>query len=138
MMDQQLDQIVIRKFLQPRRDWLLPKIELAITDDCSKHERWMEIFTTIFILVHSCAVQLKQEHSFAKRYGMSGRYGPYGKYKDAEDQFHTARSLLAFFHFNYRGAFIFTHPSIPHVIARDAAQSEIVIWLREQIAERSE
>ncbi|KAL2869465.1 uncharacterized protein BJX67DRAFT_379019 [Aspergillus lucknowensis] len=135
IMDQQLDQIVIRHVLQKRRDWLLPRLQRAIENDWNAKSRWIEIFTTFFILLHSSTIQLQQERAFATRYGMSGRYGPRGKYRDAEAQFHTARTLLANFHYNYRGALAFSL-KIPESIAADERQAQVLNQLREQIPRR--
>src|SRR6266511_3934799 len=71
IMDQQLDQIVIRHFLVPLKNKLLVQLEKAVIDDTSVKRRWFEIFLVKFILLHNIEVQLAHSRQFAKRYGMT-------------------------------------------------------------------
>lgn len=73
IMDQQLDQIVIRRILVPMKEELLKHLTNAIHDDRDSKNRWIEIFLTTFVLLNNCEIQLHQERQFAKRYGMTVR-----------------------------------------------------------------
>ena len=110
IMDQQLDQIVIHKVLKPVGNWVLRQLNVRFQKAAKQKtvDDWLEIFLTSFILLHNCATQLQAERAFAHRYGMSGRYGPFGHYKDAENQFDTARIFLVYFHTVLRGASLIT------------------------------
>ena len=111
VMDQQLDQMAIREVLNPLKKYILSALH-ARFQDAAKPPRskrnWLELFLVSFVLLHNCATQLGAEQRFAERYGMSGRFGPFGHYKDAEDQFDTARVILVYFHEILQGASVLT------------------------------
>lgn len=60
IMDQQLDQIIIREILIPWRDSLLRELDRKIYDHKKAKENWFEVYLTIFILLNSTEVQLVQ------------------------------------------------------------------------------
>ncbi|SLM34575.1 hypothetical protein LPUS_03411 [Lasallia pustulata] len=137
LMDQQLDQIVIQWLLKPLRKPILTNLKRFIKEKAK--ENWFEIHLTIFILLHNSEVHLAHARQFAQRYGMSGRYGPYGKYIEAENQFHTARTILAHFHHVCRGSIPLTLDwnstnSLQHT-KLDKEQIEYLVRLKEHISE---
>ena len=71
IMDQQLDQIVIRGFLAPRGDSLLSTLNEKIYNRGEAKENEFDIFLTIVILLNNCETQLAHGRAFAKRYGFS-------------------------------------------------------------------
>ena len=137
IMDQQLDQFIIRFVLRPLREWVLRHLTYgfqAIAKDKTKKSP-LEVFICCFILLHNCAVQLGASRRFAQRYGMDGRYGPRGKYNVAQHKFNTARIILMHFHTILRGASLFSLSSSPSVHSGfDGEQLQYLENLRDQIS----
>jgi hypothetical protein len=71
IMDQQLDQIVIRHVLTPLRDYVLKELSTRLGSRETAKKYFFEIYLTIFVLLNNAETQLSCEHQFAKRYGMS-------------------------------------------------------------------
>ena len=71
IMDQQMDQIVIREILIPWRDALLRQLNQKIFDYEKRKENWSRIYLTMFILLNNTEVQLAHLLQFARRYGFS-------------------------------------------------------------------
>jgi hypothetical protein len=71
-----------------------------------------------------------------------GRYGPLGKYKDAETLFHAARTVLAHFHFIYRGSVPLSlewkASGKPQGVSGNDKQWDSVAHLKKQISKESE
>jgi len=66
---------------------------------------------------------------------LQGRYGPYNKYKDAEDQFHAARTMLSYFHYICQGS-IPLSISKKHLIGElEPDQVDYVIQLRVKVGQ---
>ena len=71
IMDQQLDQIVIRHVLTPLRDYVLKELNTRLESRETAKKYFFEIYLAIFVLLNNAETQLSFEHQFAKRYGMS-------------------------------------------------------------------
>ena len=71
IVDQQLDQIVIREILAPCRGQLLRQLNEKIYNYTKAQENWFEVYLTIFILLNNTEVQLAHYLQFARRYGFS-------------------------------------------------------------------
>jgi hypothetical protein len=71
IMDQQLDQIVIRYLLTPLRDYILTKLHSRLESREKAKKHWFEIYLTMFVLLNNAETQLSMERQFAQRYGMS-------------------------------------------------------------------
>lgn len=71
IMDQQLDDIVIRWTLVPLEEKLLRQLNQKIYDHQKAKENWLEIYLTIFLLLNNTEVQLAHYRQFARRYGFS-------------------------------------------------------------------
>jgi hypothetical protein len=109
IMDQQLDQVVIREVLVPRRDQLLNKLKDKVYDEAGRKSHAFEVYLTLFILLNNAEMQIAAEREFAQRYGFSGRFGPRGKYMDVEAHFHAARTMLGHFHYICRASCLLTN-----------------------------
>ncbi len=70
-MDQQLDQIVIREYLMPRKTQLLNSICRMMTNEKERLECWFEITLTVMILLNNAEMHLKSARTFSARYGLS-------------------------------------------------------------------
>lgn len=70
-MDQQLDQVVIRQVLVPRRDWLLNKLKTMVYAEDGRKANTFELYLTFFILINNAEMQIAAEREFAQRYGFS-------------------------------------------------------------------
>jgi hypothetical protein len=67
---------------------------------------------------------------------LQGRYGPYNKYKDAEDQFHAARTMLSYFHYVCQGS-VPLSISEKHLIGElEPDQVDYVIQLRNKLRKK--
>ena len=120
MMDAQLDQIVIKKFLLPLRSSLLSRLEAAMTgqsppsslDSSSggyagngnererraevvQGDQWFSIFLTLAVLLSHAEWLLDHSRRNAVRMGARGRYNYLPR---AEAYFHGVRTLLAHWH----------------------------------------
>jgi hypothetical protein len=71
IMDQQLDQIVIREVLTPLKIYILKELHSRMENREKAKRYWFEIFLTIFVLLNNVETQLSMERQFAQRYGMS-------------------------------------------------------------------
>jgi hypothetical protein len=111
MMDQQLDYIVLEHILNPGRKELLDLLENKIFNDGERKESLFEIYLAIFVLIHNAEMEIASEREFAQQYGLSGRFGPLGKYKFIEGHFHAARTLLGYFHHICRGNLLVNLPT---------------------------
>lgn len=120
IMDTQLDQIVIQHMLNPLRATVIEKFEQLITP--AKAEAWWEVYLSAFILLshiehlakhsadhartHTLPVSLIahphfDEHAVADDVACQSKYSniPF-----LESVFHTAKSILARFHFVCNGS----------------------------------
>jgi hypothetical protein len=68
IMDTQLDQIIIQKFLQPLREKLLLKLKNQM-DGCQPGT-WWETYLSLFILLHHTAMSSRHGRRFAVSYGL--------------------------------------------------------------------
>jgi len=94
MMDAQLDQIVIRKFLFPLRERLLSQLDAAMTSSPDRNS-WFEIFLTLAILLSHSEWLLDHSRRNAIRMGAKSRYNYIPR---AEAYFHACRIMLAHWH----------------------------------------
>ncbi|KAJ4300110.1 hypothetical protein N0V88_002779 [Collariella sp. IMI 366227] len=94
IMDTQLDQIVIQNILTPLRAKMVEKFENLINP--VKPEVWFDIYLSVFILLNHIERLAKHSVGHAKLHTMPRKYSniPF-----LERAFHTAKSILARFHF---------------------------------------
>ncbi|KAK4033830.1 hypothetical protein C8A01DRAFT_19292 [Parachaetomium inaequale] len=99
MMDTQLDQIVIQFILTPLRERVVEKFEQLITP--AKRDAWWEVYLSAFILLNHIERLARHSVSHARTHTMPGKYSniPF-----LEAVFHTAKSILARFHFVCNGS----------------------------------
>ncbi|KAF2761733.1 hypothetical protein EJ05DRAFT_183377 [Pseudovirgaria hyperparasitica] len=132
IMDQQLDQVVIQKILRPRRGILLRELKLRMYSDDLRKKNMFDIYLTLLILLNNAEMHLAGEREFALRYGFGGRYGPFGKYRDAQEQFHAARTMLGHFHYICRANDIFdmTPDYLSKHLALTTMEVQYLAWLK--------
>ncbi|KAK4152150.1 hypothetical protein C8A00DRAFT_44744 [Chaetomidium leptoderma] len=99
MMDTQLDQIVIQFILTPLRDRLIQKFERLISP--AKPEAWWEVYLSAFILLNHIERLARHSVAHARTHTMPGKYS---NIDFLEGVFHTAKSILARFHFICNGS----------------------------------
>ncbi|KAH6632114.1 hypothetical protein F5144DRAFT_490873 [Chaetomium tenue] len=125
IMDTQLDQIVIKNILTPLRKRLIDKFESLITP--AKRESWWEIYLSAFILTNHIERLAKHSVDHAKTHTMPGKYS---NTKFLEGAFHTAKSILARFHFACNGSvplkMDWTSPSLAAMAKLDQSQVELM------------
>ena len=73
IMDQQLDQIVIRKALAHRGRRVLSLLKDKVYNREHAKENDLDIFLTMVILLSNCGAQLAHARAFARRYGFTVR-----------------------------------------------------------------
>ncbi|KAK0721967.1 hypothetical protein B0T26DRAFT_643248 [Lasiosphaeria miniovina] len=99
IMDTQLDQIVIQNVLLPLRNELVSKFDNMTAPP--KPEDWFEIYLTAFILLNHIARLAKHSVAHAKLHTMPTKYS---NKEFLEGAFHTAKIILARFHFVCNGS----------------------------------
>ncbi|CAO2655441.1 Nn.00g105050.m01.CDS01 [Neocucurbitaria sp. VM-36] len=133
IMDQQLDQVVIREILVPRKIQLLNQLKEKVYTEDNRKLHAFEVYMTFFILINNAEVQIAAEREFAQRYGFSGRFGPRGKYMDAEAQFHAARTMLGHFHYICRAnSLLTTSPKLLGEFGVSDKEREYLEFVRKQ------
>ncbi|KAJ4367027.1 hypothetical protein N0V83_007557 [Neocucurbitaria cava] len=134
IMDQQLDQVVIREILVPRRNQLLAQLKEKVYNEYNRKLHAFEVYMTFFILLNNAEVQIAFEREFAQRYGFSGRFGPRGKYMDAEAQFHAARTMLGHFHYICRAnSLLTTSPEFLKELGIGDTEKKYLEFVRRQV-----
>ena len=93
MDDTQLDQIIIKTFLEPLRQNLLRDLQTKMKS--GRKENWFEIFLAVFILETNVQWLLRSSRENAKRCGAQQRYN---SIKLAQEYFDASNILLAHFH----------------------------------------
>lgn len=76
MMDQQMDEIVIREFLVPQTSAFLKQLSERMLDENERRESWFDIFLSVFIILNNTEMKIAAEREFAQRYGFSVGYTP--------------------------------------------------------------
>ena len=71
IMDQQLDQVVIREVLKPLQEGLVIEIRKKLFNDKERKDSWFELFLAKFILLNNSEKQIAAEREFADRYGFT-------------------------------------------------------------------
>ncbi|KAL2020429.1 hypothetical protein VTK56DRAFT_8395 [Thermocarpiscus australiensis] len=99
IMDTQLDQIVIQLVLKPLRARVIQKLEQLITP--AKPEMWFEIYLSAFILLNHIERLAKHSVVHAETHCMPTKYS---NTDFLEGAFHTAKCILARFHFVCNGS----------------------------------
>ncbi|KAL2133370.1 hypothetical protein VTI74DRAFT_2458 [Chaetomium olivicolor] len=99
IMDTQLDQILIQHILTPLRAKVVEKFEDLINP--VKPEVWFDIYLSAFILLNHIERLAKHSVEHAKTHTMPRKYS---NISFLEDVFHTAKSILARFHFVCNGS----------------------------------
>ncbi|KAI9672461.1 MAG: hypothetical protein M1817_003227 [Caeruleum heppii] len=132
VMDTQLDQVVIQEVLHPIAASVTRMLERKIA--VNHREDFFEIYLTIFVLLNNFEWMLAATREFAQRYGMSGRLGPRGKYSVCESHLHTAKILLAHFHFVCRGSvpFSLAHESLKALKLKNIGRDQLQLMQQTQ------
>ncbi|KXX78005.1 hypothetical protein MMYC01_201721 [Madurella mycetomatis] len=99
IMDTQLDQIVIKRILNPLRAKVVRKFELLITP--AKPETWFEVYLSAFLLLNHIEQLARHSTSHAQMHALPSKYSNLDFLRAA---FHTAKSILARFHFMCNGS----------------------------------
>ncbi|KAK4251374.1 hypothetical protein C7999DRAFT_10852, partial [Corynascus novoguineensis] len=99
IMDTQLDQVVIRSVLVPLREKVIRKFESLITP--VKREAWWEVYLSSFIILNHIERLARHSVVHARTHTMRSKYSsiPF-----LEAAFHTAKCILARFHFICNGS----------------------------------
>ncbi|KAL2143606.1 hypothetical protein VTI28DRAFT_10191 [Corynascus sepedonium] len=99
IMDTQLDQVVIRSVLMPLREKVIQKFESLITP--VKREAWWEVYLSSFIILNHIERLARHSVVHARTHTMRSKYSsiPF-----LEAAFHTAKCILARFHFICNGS----------------------------------
>ncbi|KAK3294535.1 uncharacterized protein B0H64DRAFT_400950 [Chaetomium fimeti] len=125
IMDTHLDQIVIKSILTPLRERLVEKFERLITP--VKREAWWEIYLSAFILLNHIERLARHSVAHAKTHTMPGKYS---NIQFLEAAFHTAKSILARFHFLCNGSvplkMDWTSPSLAAMAKLEPKQVEFM------------
>lgn len=58
MIDQQVDEIVIREFLVPRTSQFLKYLSELISDDNGRRASWFDISLSVFMLLNNAEIQI--------------------------------------------------------------------------------
>ncbi|KAF1986481.1 hypothetical protein K402DRAFT_393542 [Aulographum hederae CBS 113979] len=132
MMDTQLDQIVIQKYLVPTRKKMLEELQRLVNE--KKKEDFWEVFLTMAVLLTNGERLLLGSRRNAVRYGAKGRYN---SLELAERYFHACKIMLSHFHYVSRGSM----PLISGQIAGannglDAEQQAFLTQIRGKVFER--
>ncbi|KAL1840237.1 hypothetical protein VTJ49DRAFT_668 [Mycothermus thermophilus] len=98
-MDTQLDQVVIQFILKPLRQAVVEKFEQLITP--AKPETWWEVYLSSFILLNHIERLARHSVAHARTHTMKTKYS---NTQFLEAVFHTAKSILARFHFVCNGS----------------------------------
>ncbi len=99
IMDTQLDQIIIQNILTPLRSRVIQKFTALITP--AKPSSWWDIYLSAFILLSHIERLARHSVFQARRHTMPGRFA---NVPTLEGFFHTAKSILARFHFVCHGS----------------------------------
>ncbi|KAK4238564.1 hypothetical protein C8A03DRAFT_15005, partial [Achaetomium macrosporum] len=135
MMDTQLDQIAIQLILNPLRDRVVRKFEQLITP--AKPEAWWEIYLSAFILLNHIERLAKHSVEHARTHTMPSKFSniPF-----LEGAFHTAKSILARFHFVCNGSaplrLDWTSPKVASMARLEPDQVEFLQRTQAMIAAR--
>ncbi|KAG7287574.1 hypothetical protein NEMBOFW57_007086 [Staphylotrichum longicolle] len=137
IMDTQLDQIVIQHMLNPLRAVVVEKFEQLITP--AKPEAWWEVYLSAFILLSHIEHLAKHSADHARTHTMPGKYSniPF-----LEGVFHTAKSILARFHFVCNGSaplrLDWSSPKVAAMAKLDQQQVQFMKRTQAMIASREE
>jgi hypothetical protein len=71
IMDQQLDQVVIREILIPSASAFLNKLKEKVYNEADRKATAFEIYLTFFVLLSNAEMQIAHSRRFAQRYGFS-------------------------------------------------------------------
>ena len=99
IIDTQLDQIIIQNILTPLRENVITKFEKLITP--AKPEAWWDLYLSAFILLNHIERLARHSVFQARRHTMPGKFS---NIPNLEAFFHTAKSILARFHFICNGS----------------------------------
>jgi len=125
IMDTQLDQIVIKTILTPLRERLVDKFERLINP--ARRESWWEIYLSAFILLNHIERLARHSVDHAKTHTMPRKYS---NIEFLEAAFHTAKSILARFHFLCNGSaplnMDWTSPSLAAMAKLEPSQVELM------------
>lgn len=98
IMDFQIDNITIHQLLIPLRKKLLQELQKKVLNN--KPEDFLEIYLTIFILLHNMELTIAHDRWFAMRYSLQNRFS---NYHLIDAVFQGANILLAHFHHVSKG-----------------------------------
>ncbi|CUS12319.1 unnamed protein product [Tuber aestivum] len=98
IMDFQIDNITIHQLLIPLRKKLLQELQRKVLNN--KPEDFLEIYLTIFILLHNMELTIAHDRWFAMRYSLQNRFS---NYHLIDAVFQGANILLAHFHHVSKG-----------------------------------
>ncbi|KAL2267134.1 hypothetical protein VTJ83DRAFT_4411 [Remersonia thermophila] len=136
-MDTQLDQIVIQFILRPLRQAVVDKFEQLITPP--KPETWWEVYLASFILLNHIERLARHSVAHARTHTMKTKYS---NTQFLEAVFHTAKSILARFHFVCNGSaplrLDWTSPKVAAMAKLDQEQVEFMKRTQAMVARREQ
>ncbi|KAK0732259.1 hypothetical protein B0H67DRAFT_478582 [Lasiosphaeris hirsuta] len=98
MMDQQLDQVVIKTALLPLKRSVQRSLRSLI--EANKPDHWFTIYLCIFVLLSNYEIATQHDRGYAIRYSLQERFANYPLLQG----FHTgAKTMLAHFHYCNKG-----------------------------------
>ncbi|GAB1319223.1 Zn(2)-C6 fungal-type domain-containing protein [Madurella fahalii] len=134
-MDTQLDQIAIQRILNPLRARVVRKFEQLITP--AKPEAWFEVYLSAFILLNHIERLAKHSAFHAQMHALPSKYS---NIAFLEAAFHTAKSILARFHFMCNGSaplrLDWTSPKTAAMARLEPSQVAFMIKTKSMIADR--
>ncbi|KAK7402616.1 hypothetical protein QQX98_011628 [Neonectria punicea] len=102
VMDNQLDQVVIKRILTPLSSSVMKRLRTLI--EANKPANWFVIYLCTFILLNNYELATVHDRSFALRYSLKSRFSNY----PLLEGFHAgAKTLLAHFHYCCKGHALF-------------------------------
>lgn len=104
VMDFQIDSITIHKILLPLRKQVLQELQKKVLEN--RRKDFMEIFLTMYILLHNIELTIAHDRWFAQRWNVKQRFS---NYELIDNVFLGANIMLTHFHYVTKGYAAFAH-----------------------------